>query len=213
VKELRKETTEFESKELTRDGASEKRRDRFNNLIKAVSNQIPNGNNQDEKNTLAAYYMMGKILGKSVDWVLVDNEVTKTYTVIPKMIEAQSNFWTNISSGLTGRAKVFPRSKAKLKKVEYQFVYALINDSTNKLVKDIFPAESPAAGSGLKKISAGRKTIKSVTNQINDLYHAYELGNKSKLVKDQIKSNLEFLHKKNKVGKDYLDAVFKKLKL
>ena len=86
-------------------------------------------------------------------------------------------------------------------------------EKVNELVKDIFPAESPAAGSGLKKISAGRKTIKSVTNQINDLYHAYELGNKSKSVKDQIKSNLEFLHKKNKVGKDYLDAVFKKLKL
>ena len=108
---------------------------------------------------------------------------------------------------------MFVGGKSKLKKVEYQFFYGLINNPTSELVKDIYPEESPAAGSGLKKISAGRKTIKSVTNQINDLYHAYELGNKSKSVKDQIKSNLEFLHKKNKVGKDYLDAVFKKLKL
>ena len=68
-------------------------------------------------------------------------------------------------------------------------------------------------GKGLKPVTGGRKTIKSAVNQVNDLYHAYELGNKSKSVKDQIKSNLEFLHKKNKVGKDYLDAVFKKLKL
>ena len=66
-------------------------------------------------------------------------------------------------------------------------------------------------GNGLKPVSAGRRTIKSAMNKINDLYSAIEKGHKSDSVKNQIKSNLEFLVKKGKVSETYLNNVMKKL--
>ena len=48
-------------------------------------------------------------------------------------------------------------------------------------------------------------------NKVNDLYSAVEAGNKSKSVKNQIKSNLEFLVKKGKVSETYLNNVMNKL--
>lgn len=66
-------------------------------------------------------------------------------------------------------------------------------------------------GNGLKPVSAGRRTIKSAMNKVNDLYSAIEKGHKSDSVKNQIKSNLEFLVKKGKVSETYLNNVMKKL--
>lgn len=66
-------------------------------------------------------------------------------------------------------------------------------------------------GNGLKPVSAGRRTIKSAMNKVNDLYSAIEKGHKSDSVKNQIKSNLEFLVKKGKVSENYLNNVMKKL--
>ena len=66
-------------------------------------------------------------------------------------------------------------------------------------------------GNGLKPVSAGRRTIKSAMNKVNDLYSAVEKGNKSQSTKNQIKSNLEFLVKKGKVSETYLKNVMNKL--
>ena len=70
---------------------------------------------------------------------------------------------------------------------------------------------NPRTGNGLKPVSAGRRTIKSAMNKVNDLYSAIEKGHKSDSVKNQIKSNLEFLVKKGKVSETYLNNVMKKL--
>ena len=70
---------------------------------------------------------------------------------------------------------------------------------------------NPRTGNGLKPVSAGRRTIKSAMNKVNDLYSAVEKGNKSQSTKNQIKSNLEFLVKKGKVSETYLNNVMKKL--
>lgn len=70
---------------------------------------------------------------------------------------------------------------------------------------------NPRTGNGLKPVSAGRRTIKSAMNKVNDLYSAVEAGNKSQSTKNQIKSNLEFLVKKGKVSETYLNNVMKKL--
>jgi len=70
---------------------------------------------------------------------------------------------------------------------------------------------NPRTGQGLEPVSAGRRTIKSSMEKVNNLFTAIEAGNKSKSVKNQIKSNLEFLLKKGKVSETYLNNVMNKL--
>ena len=76
------------------------------------------------------------------------------------------------------------------------------------IINSIYPAESAAAGSGLKAIKSGRRTIKSETAKVNDLVSAISMGNRTKQVSKQLGNSLMFLVKKGKISSEYANQFY-----
>ena len=210
-KSLKEFQTELEKLDYVDLGSdTEAYKTNYNTIVEGMIPSIKSehGKNKSEKINIIGYYLLGKALGKDVSWVLTSTNEPRAYEVRDKILAGQKSYWTDVSNSISGTPKKTAKNKAKLTKIEYEFVYRMSKNPDTTIINSIYPVESAAAGSGLKAIKSGRRTIKSETAKVNDLVSAISMGNRTKQVFKQLENSLMFLVKKGKISSEYANQFY-----